>query len=79
MGEQFDDLQARGEKVGERSKIIATAVAKGQNSAESTSCLCVDEIPDAEDRKLNTEDEGQSSWSISPGENSAVGRKQEKV
>ena len=77
MGEQFDDLQARGEKVGERSKIIATAVAKGQNSSESTSC--VDEIPDAEDRKLNSEDEGQSSWSVSPGENSAVGRKQQKV
>jgi len=64
MGEQFDELQLQGEKVGEKRRAVAVAVAKGQNAGDSTSC--VDE-EDA-DKKLGTEDEGQGSWTVSEGD-----------
>jgi len=49
MGAQFDELHAKGEKVGEKSKHVAVA-AKAQNGQEGTSCV---------DEKLGSEDEGQ--------------------
>ena len=57
MGQQFDDLHAKGEKVGERAKLLSVLSAE-QNDGKDTSCLPTD-------KKLGAEDEGQSegqSW-----------------
>jgi hypothetical protein len=54
MGAEFDELHAKGEKVGEKSKHVAIK-ARAQNGDTGTSC--VDD--DAVDAKLGSEDEGQ--------------------
>lgn len=61
MGQQFDELHARGDKVGERTKLLSMQQAQAQNDADDTSCLEPSgPAAPAADKRLGAEDEGQS-------------------
>ena len=64
---QSDELEQKGEKVGEKSKAVALT-AMSQNDGDDTSCVAVDDS----DKKLGKDDEGQV-WVDNNGEGAGAG------